>query len=74
MEAAVYFFLEGGYDLKSLSNSVADTFRAFLGEKSLSNKYDNPAVLYDEPIVYASRAIDKIKSIHSLWLITKKSL
>lgn len=37
------FFLEGGYDLRSLSYSVADTFRAFLGEASISSKIDNPA-------------------------------
>ncbi|KAG0602030.1 hypothetical protein M758_11G156100 [Ceratodon purpureus] len=60
------FFLEGGYDLKSLSNSVADSFRAFLGDKSLSSRLDNPAVLYDEPSLYARQAIDKIRSIHSL--------
>lgn len=60
------FFLEGGYDLKSLSNSVADSFRAFLGDKSLSSRLDNPAVLYDEPSLYARQAIDEIKSIHSL--------
>lgn len=60
------FFLEGGYDLKSLSNSVADSFRAFLGDKSLSSRLDNPAVLYDEPSLYARQAIDTIRSIHSL--------
>lgn len=60
------FFLEGGYDLKSLSNSVADSFRAFLGDKSLSSRLDNPAFLYDEPSVYARQAIDTIRSIHSL--------
>ncbi|CAM6048613.1 unnamed protein product [Sphagnum compactum] len=60
------FFLEGGYDLRSLSNSVAESFRAFLGDASLSSKLDNPAVLYDEPSIIARQAIDKVKSLHSL--------
>ncbi len=60
------FFLEGGYDLRSLSNSVAESFRAFLGDTSLSSKLDNPAVLYDEPSITARQAIDKVKSLHSL--------
>lgn len=60
------FFLEGGYNLKSLSDSVSDSFRAFLGEVSLANKVDNPAILYDEPSLSVRKAIDHIKSIHSL--------
>jgi acetoin utilization deacetylase AcuC-like enzyme len=60
------FFLEGGYDLRSLSYSVADTFRAFLGEASISSKIDNPAVLYDEPLLLVDTAIAKIKAIHAL--------
>lgn len=60
------FFLEGGYDLKSLSNSVADTFRAVLGDESSSKKVDNPAMLYDEPSVLVRDAIAQIRAIHSL--------
>ncbi|ONK77429.1 uncharacterized protein A4U43_C02F6440 [Asparagus officinalis] len=60
------FFLEGGYNLQSLSNSVADTFRAFLGEASLAPKFDNPAFLYEEPLSKVNQAIQKAKSIHSL--------
>jgi acetoin utilization deacetylase AcuC-like enzyme len=30
------FFLEEGYNLRSLSNSVAESFHAFLGEPSLT--------------------------------------
>ncbi|MCO5551748.1 hypothetical protein L7F22_005252 [Adiantum nelumboides] len=60
------FFLEGGYNLKSLSDSISETFRAFLGEESLASKFDNPAVLYDEPSLVVRKAIDQIKSIHSL--------
>lgn len=60
------FFLEGGYNLKSLSNSVADTFRAFLGEPSLASQFDDPAMLYEEPLSRVKQAIQKVKHIHSL--------
>lgn len=60
------FFLEGGYNLQSLSNSVVESFRAFLGDQSKADRYDNPAVLYDEPLVTVRKAVDQIKSIHSL--------
>ncbi|KAH9626514.1 hypothetical protein KSS87_003293 [Heliosperma pusillum] len=60
------FFLEGGYNLKSLSYSVADSFRAFLGEASLASEFDNPAILYEEPSTRIKEAIRKVKAIHSL--------
>lgn len=60
------FFLEGGYNLESLSNSVADSFRAFLGEASLASQFDDPAFLYEEPLSKVKQAILKVKSIHSL--------
>ncbi|KAG9129214.1 hypothetical protein Leryth_006495 [Lithospermum erythrorhizon] len=60
------FFLEGGYNLSSLSHSVADSFRAFLGEPSLASKFDDPTILFDEPDGKIKQAIDKIKHIHSL--------
>lgn len=59
------FFLEGGYDLKALSHSVADSFRAFLGEPSCASDID-PTSLYDEPSTKIKQAIDKVKAIHSL--------
>jgi len=61
------FFLEGGYNLDSLSYSVTDSFRAFLGEKSLASEFDNPAILYEEPSAKVKQAIQRIKHIHSLW-------
>lgn len=61
------FFLEGGYNLQSLSNSIADSFRAFLGEQSLASKFDNPGILYEEPLKRVQEAIKRVKSIHSLW-------
>ncbi|KAG5029825.1 hypothetical protein AAZX31_05G180000 [Glycine max] len=60
------FFLEGGYNLKSLSYSVADTFRALLGDRSLASEFDNPNILYEEPSTKVKQAIQKIKHIHSL--------
>ncbi|CAM6129190.1 unnamed protein product [Calypogeia fissa] len=60
------FFLEGGYNLKALSNSVVDSFRAFLGEKSGATRFDNPAEIWDEPSVLVRQAIQEIKAIHSL--------
>ncbi|CAM6071564.1 unnamed protein product [Sphagnum tenellum] len=60
------FFLEEGYNLRSLSNSVAESFHAFLGDPRLSSKLEIPAVLYDEPSIIATQAIDKVKSLHSL--------
>lgn len=61
------FFLEGGYNLKSLSYSVADSFRAFLGEPSLASEFDNPAILHEEPSTRVRQAIERVKHIHSLW-------
>lgn len=61
------FFLEGGYNLSSLSHSVADSFRAFIGEPSLAAEFDNPAFLYEEPSKRVKEAIQRVKHIHSLW-------
>ncbi|XAR73164.1 Histone deacetylase [Bertholletia excelsa] len=60
------FFLEGGYNLDSLSHSVTDSFRAFLGEASLASQFDNPKVLYEEPLTKVKQAIQRVKHIHSL--------
>lgn len=60
------FFLEGGYNLKSLSNSVAESFRAFIGEKSMATQLDEFGFLYDEPSFKVKQAIDRIKHLHSL--------
>lgn len=60
------FFLEGGYNLNSLSYSVADSFRAFLGEPSKALEFDNPDILYEEPSAKVKQAIQRIKHIHSL--------
>lgn len=64
-EGRCVFFLEGGYNLKSLSYSVADSFRAFLGESSCAYEID-PTSLYNEPRTRIEQAIQKVKAIHSL--------
>lgn len=61
------FFLEGGYNLDSLSYSVADSFRAFLGEPSLAPEFDNPSILYEEPSTKIKQAVQRVKFLHSLW-------
>lgn len=60
------FFLEGGYNLYSLSNSVADTFHAFLGEPSLATRFDDPNALYEEPLSKVKEVVQRVKAIHSL--------
>ncbi|XP_058186480.1 histone deacetylase 14, chloroplastic isoform X2 [Rhododendron vialii] len=60
------FFLEGGYNLDSLSYSVADSFRAFLGEPSLAPEFDNPSILYEEPSTKIKQAVQRVKFLHSL--------
>ncbi|KAF3334146.1 histone deacetylase 14 [Carex littledalei] len=57
------FFLEGGYNLQSLSSSVADTFRALLGEPSLAPQFDNPAMLYEEPLNKVKQTVERAKTI-----------
>ncbi|XP_057419163.1 histone deacetylase 14, chloroplastic-like [Lotus japonicus] len=60
------FFLEGGYNLESLSYSVADTFRALIGDPSLASRYDNPNNLKAEPTAKVKQAIQRTKHLHSL--------
>ncbi|XP_055825941.1 histone deacetylase 14, chloroplastic isoform X2 [Solanum dulcamara] len=59
------FFLEGGYNLSSLSNSVAESFRAFLGERSLAVELDDPSYLHEEPLKKVKQIIEKVKHIHA---------
>ncbi|KAK6802662.1 hypothetical protein RDI58_000444 [Solanum bulbocastanum] len=59
------FFLEGGYNLSSLSNSVAESFRAFLGDRSLASELDDPSYLHEEPLKKVKQIIEEVKHIHS---------
>lgn len=58
------FLLEGGYDLKGLGESVAETFRAVLGQPSV-DKF-NAELLRDEPWDKAKILIAEAKRVHSL--------
>ena len=58
------FLLEGGYDLKGLGESVAETFRAVLGQESV-DKFD-PQLLREEPMDKVRALIKDAKALHSL--------
>ena len=60
------FFLEGGYNLESLSDSVAESFRAFIGEPSNSTELDIRHFTFQEPLYGLSQAVKKIKQLHNL--------
>nr|GEX27048.1 beta-xylosidase/alpha-L-arabinofuranosidase 2 [Tanacetum cinerariifolium] len=64
------FFLEGGYNLESLSNSVAESFRAFIEEPSNSPEYDYPHFYIMEPFLGVDQAIRKIKHQSNIWYLT----
>ncbi|PWA36231.1 histone deacetylase 14 [Artemisia annua] len=58
------FFLEGGYFLNALANSVVESFRGFVGEPSMGPDYNYNFFLDDEPSVID--VIQRIKHLHSL--------
>ena len=58
------FLLEGGYDLRGLGESVAETFRAIIGQASI-DKF-NPELLRDEPTDKVRALIAEAKRVHSL--------
>ncbi|XP_071707775.1 histone deacetylase 14, chloroplastic-like [Rutidosis leptorrhynchoides] len=60
------FFLEGGYNLESLSDSVAESFRALIGEPSMATEVDKLDILHDEPSAKVHKAIRRIKQLHFL--------
>lgn len=58
------FLLEGGYDLKGLGESVAETFRAVLKQPSVD--LFNADLLREEPMDKVRALIREAKSVHSL--------
>jgi acetoin utilization deacetylase AcuC-like enzyme len=58
------FLLEGGYDLKGLGESVAETFRAMLGQPT-ADKF-NADLLREEPLDKVRALIKEAKLVHSL--------
>lgn len=60
----VVFVLEGGYDLKALGESVANTFLGVLGDAAV-DKFD-AALLREEPLDKVKAVLLEAKRIHSL--------
>ena len=58
------FLLEGGYDLKALGESVANTFRGVLGEAALDRF--NPDLLREEPRDKVAAVLAEARRIHEL--------
>ncbi|GAB4823176.1 hypothetical protein N2152v2_011276 [Parachlorella kessleri] len=56
--------LEGGYDLKALGESVANTFLGLLGEPALDRF--NADLLREEPMEKVWGVIDEVKRLHHL--------
>ena len=54
--------MQGGYDLKALSDSVCDSFRGVLGMPS-EDKY-NPELLREEPIDKLRAVLGEVQAIH----------
>jgi hypothetical protein len=55
---------QGGYDLKALGESVADTFRGLLGEPS--GDTFSPDLLREEPMVKVKMVLEEARRIHGL--------
>lgn len=60
----IVFLLEGGYDLTGLSEGVADSFRALLGDVS-TDVGDIPG-LRDEPTDKVRKVLNEVKALHQL--------
>lgn len=60
----VVFVLEGGYDLKALGESVANTFLGVLGEEAV-DKFD-AALLREEPLDKVGEVLREARRIHAL--------
>ncbi|XP_071713763.1 histone deacetylase 14, chloroplastic-like [Rutidosis leptorrhynchoides] len=62
------FFLEGGWCTDILRFSIEESFRAFIGEPSIANKFEKQFDywLKDEPTTQIKKAIQRVKNLHSL--------
>ena len=56
--------LQGGYDMKGLSESVTDSFNGVLNLQSM-DKF-NPALLRDEPLEKVQQTLQAVKAAHGL--------
>ena len=59
------FLLEGGYDLKALGESVADTFRALLGKVRMQRP---PCLIHGVTTGACSAASRDTMVLHTLWI------
>mgnify|MGYP001147443838 FL=1 len=64
MQGRLLLVLEGGYDLKALGESVANTFLGLLGEPAVDRF--NPDLLREEPKDKVWGVLDEVKQLHSL--------
>ncbi|CAI5470215.1 unnamed protein product [Closterium sp. Yama58-4] len=61
------FFLEGGYNVKALAGSVADTVRGVIGDDAMASEgLDVDEAIYEEPESRVEDVIEHCRSIHSL--------
>ncbi|XP_071730027.1 histone deacetylase 14, chloroplastic-like isoform X2 [Rutidosis leptorrhynchoides] len=62
------FFLEGGTSESIVSFSVAESFRAFVGEPSMAPEFEKKyaVFLHDEPSNKIKQAIQRTKHLHSI--------
>lgn len=58
------YLLEGGYDLKALGESFAETMRGTLGLPS-EDKFD-PVFLRDEPLDKFRAGLKEVQTVHGL--------
>ena len=63
-EGRIVFLLEGGYDLIGLSEGVADSFRALVGDDS-TDFGDIPG-LRDEPEEKVRKILNEVKAVHQI--------
>jgi acetoin utilization deacetylase AcuC-like enzyme len=63
-DGRLVMLLEGGYDLKALGESVANTWLGVLGEQAVDAF--NPQLLRDEPTEKVKAALREAARIHGL--------
>lgn len=64
VQGRLVLLLEGGYDLKALGESVANTFLGVLGEGARDRF--NPDLLRDEPLDKVQGVLREARRLHGL--------
>ncbi|KAG7671451.1 hypothetical protein Ndes2526B_g09390 [Nannochloris sp. 'desiccata'] len=62
----IVFFLEGGYDVEALGESVVETWLALVGEPSREGTHLKKELPQEEPVEEVKQLIQKIKQVHKL--------